>query len=70
VLPRDNTVAGALTASESILYTFDILQQLNERERDFLIHARLGHAPKRTILQMKHNGSKGLELYSGKYDEL
>ena len=70
VLPRNNMVAGALTASESILYTFDILQQLNERERDFLIHARLGHAPKRTILQMKHNGSKGLELYSGKYDEL
>jgi hypothetical protein len=70
VLPRDNKAAATLTASENILYTFDILQQLNERERDFLIHARLGHAPKRTILQMKHNGSKGLELYSGKYDEL
>jgi hypothetical protein len=70
IVPRDSNGAVILTAPERILYTFDILQQLNERDRDFLIHARLGHAPKRTILKIKHNGSKGLELYSGKYDEL
>jgi transposase InsO family protein len=46
------------------------LKQLNERERDFLIHARLGHAPKRVILSIKKNGAKGLELYTGKYGEL
>jgi transposase InsO family protein len=65
-MPNDN----ALAFPETILYAFVILKQLNERERDFLIHARLGHIPKRTILKMKKNGTKGLELYSGKFDEL
>jgi hypothetical protein len=67
---RTNVDDSAMTPSEKILYTFDILKQLNERERDFLIHARLGHVPKRTILKMKQNGTKGLELYTGKYGEL
>jgi transposase InsO family protein len=70
VLPRDNTAARALAAADPIFFTFDILPQLNERERDFLILARLDHAPRRTILQMKHSGTKDLELYTGKYDEL
>jgi transposase InsO family protein len=68
--PKSNVDDSAATPSETILYTFDILKQLNERERDFLIHARLGHVPKRTILKMKQNGTKGLELYTGKYGEL
>ena len=68
--PRLSKDDHALASSETLLYAFDILKQLNERERDFLIHARLGHAPKRVILNMKKNGTKGLELYTGKYGEL
>lgn len=34
------------------LFTFDILKSLNQREQDFLIHARLGHIPRKTILQL------------------
>jgi transposase InsO family protein len=68
--PRTNVDDTDSMPSETILYAFDILPQLNERERDFLIHARLGHVPKRTILRMKHNGTKGIELYTGKYGEL
>jgi transposase InsO family protein len=68
--PRITQDGSALAPSETLLYAFDILKQLNERERDFLIHARLGHAPKRVILSMKKNGTKGLELYTGKYGEL
>jgi hypothetical protein len=51
--PRVNVDDTATTSAEKILYAFDILNQLNEHERDFLIHARLVHAPKRTILKMK-----------------
>ncbi len=68
--PRATADTDPLATNETILYAFDILKQLNERERDFLIHARLGHVPKRTILQMKKNGTKDLELYSGKFGEL
>jgi transposase InsO family protein len=68
--PRTNVDASSTMTPEALLYTFDILKQLNERERDFLIHARLGHVPNRTILKMKQNGTKGLELYTGKYGEL
>ena len=68
--PRLTQRKQPMDTSEPILFAFDVLKQLNERERDFLIHARLGHIPKRTILKMKKNGTKGLELYSGKYDEL
>ncbi len=68
--PRAAADLDPLATKETILYAFDILKQLNERERDFLIHARLGHVPKRTILQIKKNGTKGLELYSGKFSEL
>jgi transposase InsO family protein len=52
------------------LFTFDILKSLNERERNFLIHARLGHLPRQKILQMIKNGTTGITDYSGKFKEL
>jgi len=57
-------------ATEHALFTFDIIKSLNERERDFLIHARLGHIPRKTILQMIKNGTSGIQQYSGKFKEL
>ncbi len=36
--------------TEYSLFTFDIIKTLSERERDFLIHARLGHLPRTKIL--------------------
>ena len=55
---------------EYALFTFDVLKSLNERERDFLIHARLGHLPRKSILQMIKNGTTGIKDYSGKFKEL
>ena len=52
------------------LFTFDILKSLNQREQDFLIHARLGHIPRKKILQLIKNGTTGIETYSGKFKEL
>jgi transposase InsO family protein len=52
------------------LFTFDIIKSLNPRERDFLIHARLGHLPRPKILQMIKNGTTGISDYSGKFKEL
>jgi transposase InsO family protein len=43
---------------------------LSDRERDFLIHARLGHVPRKKILQMIKNGTTGIGTYSGKFKEL
>jgi transposase InsO family protein len=56
--------------NEYALFTFDVLKSLNERERDFLIHARLGHLPRKSILQMIKNGTTGIKDYSGKFKEL
>jgi hypothetical protein len=42
------------------LFTFDIIKSLNTRERDFLIHARLGHLPRPKILQMIKNATTGI----------
>ncbi len=56
--------------TEYSLFTFDIIKSLNERERDFLIHARLGHLPRKKILQMIKNGTTGISDYSGKFKEL
>jgi hypothetical protein len=56
--------------TEYSLFTFDIIKSLNERERDFLIHARLGHLPRKKILQMIKNGTTGIGDYSGKFHEL
>jgi hypothetical protein len=52
------------------LFTFDIIKSLNECERHFLIHARLGHLPRQKILQMIKNGTTGISDYSGKFKEL
>jgi hypothetical protein len=56
--------------TEYALFTFDIIKSLNERERDFSIHARLGHLPRKRILQMIKNGTTGIGNYSGKFQEL
>jgi len=56
--------------TELMLFTFDIIKSLSERERDFLIHARLGHLPRKKILQMIKNGTTGIGEYSGKFKEL
>jgi hypothetical protein len=56
--------------SDYSLFTFDIIKSLNERERNFLIHARLGHLPRNKILQMIKNGTTGISDYSGKFKEL
>ena len=56
--------------TEHALFAFDIIKSLNERERDFLIHARLGHLPRPKILQMIKNGTTGISDYSGKFKEL
>jgi hypothetical protein len=56
--------------SEYSLFTFDIIKSLSERERDFLIHARLGHIPRPKILQMIKNGTTGIGEYSGKFKGL
>jgi transposase InsO family protein len=56
--------------TEFSLFTFDILRSLNQREQDFLIHARLGHIPREKILQLIKNGTTGIESYSGKFKEL
>jgi hypothetical protein len=61
---RDNNT------TEYSLFTFDIIKSLNERERDSLIHARLGHLPRKKILQMIKNGTTGIGDYSGKFKEL
>jgi len=52
------------------LFAFDIIKSLNPRERDFLIHARLGHLPRKKILQMIKNKTTGISDYSGKFKEL
>jgi hypothetical protein len=56
--------------TEHSLFAFDIIKSLNERERHFLIHARLGHLPRPKILQMIKNGTTGISDYSGKFKEL
>ena len=56
--------------TEYSLFTFDVLKSLNEREQHFLIHARLGHLPRKSIMQMIKNGTTGIAQYSGKFKEL
>jgi transposase InsO family protein len=56
--------------TEFSLFTFDIIKSLSERERDFLLHARLGHLPRKQILQMIKNDTTGISDYSGKFREL
>ena len=56
--------------TDHALFAFDIIKSLNPREKDFLIHARLGHLPRKTILQMIKNKTTGINDYSGKFKEL
>jgi hypothetical protein len=51
------------------LFTFDVVHSLNQRDRDFLIHARLAHLPSNKIVQLIKNGSSGLP-FSGKLLDL
>jgi transposase InsO family protein len=48
---------------------FDVINSLGDKQRDFLIHARLAHLPRKAILQLIKNGAKGLP-YKGKFKEL
>jgi hypothetical protein len=55
--------------SQLSLFTYDIVQSLLQKERDFLIHARLAHLPGKQILQLIKSGNTGLPS-SGKFVEL
>jgi hypothetical protein len=48
---------------------FDIINSLGEKQRDFLIHARLAHLPRKAILKLIQNGARGLP-YKGRFKEL
>ncbi len=54
---------------ELSLFMFDIISSLSQKQKDYLIHARLAHLPRKAILQMVKNGVKGLP-YVGKFKEL
>ena len=56
-------------SDEISLFMFDIINSLGEKQKDFLIHARLAHLPRKAILQMIKDGAKGLP-YNGKFKEL
>jgi transposase InsO family protein len=51
------------------LFMYDIINSLGQKQKDFLIHARLAHLPRKAILQLLKNGAKGLP-YDGKFKEL
>jgi hypothetical protein len=66
---QTNLVQRDLNSSQLSLFTFDIVHKLPQKERDFLIHARLAHLPSKQILQLIKSGNKGLP-FSGKFVEL
>jgi transposase InsO family protein len=55
--------------TELSLFTYDVVHSLNQRDRDFLIHARLAHLPSNKIVQLIKNGNNGLP-FSGKLMDL
>ncbi len=55
--------------TELSLFTFDVVHSLNQRDQDFLIHARLAHLPSNKIVQLIKNGNRGLP-FSGKLLDL
>jgi hypothetical protein len=59
----------ANNTDELYLFMFDIIKSLNPKQRDYLIHARLAHLPRKAILQMVKNGATG-HPYEGKFKEL
>ncbi len=42
------------------LFKFDIIKSLSEKQRDYLINARLAHLPRKAILQLIKDGATGL----------
>jgi transposase InsO family protein len=56
-------------STDASLFTFDVVHSLNQRDRDFLIHARLAHLPSNKIVQLIKNGNGGLP-FSGKLLDL
>jgi transposase InsO family protein len=62
-------VNRAKNSNEMSLFMFDIINSLGEKQKDFLIHARLAHLPRKAILQLVKNGAKGIP-YKGKFKEL
>ncbi len=46
-----------------------MVKSLNDKERDFLIHARLAHLPSKQILKLIKQGNTGLP-FTGKFSEL
>ena len=52
-----------------LLYAFDILKQLSQREQEFLWHCRLAHTSRKAILQLIENGTTGIK-FSGAFLEL
>ncbi len=44
-------------SDEISLFMFDVINSLSEKQRDFLIHARLAHLPRKAILQLIKNGA-------------
>jgi hypothetical protein len=55
--------------TQMALFTFDVVNSLNDKERDFLIHARLAHLPSKQILKLIKQSNTGLP-YSGKFAEM
>jgi len=55
--------------SQLCLFSYDVVNSLNDKERDFLIHARLAHLPSKQILKLIQQGNTGLP-FSGKFTEL
>jgi hypothetical protein len=64
-----NPTTREKNVSELSLFMFDIINSLGEQQKDLLIHARLAHLPRKAILQLIKNGSKGLP-YDGKLKQL
>ena len=56
-------------SDEISLFMFDTINSLGEKQRDFLIYARLAHLPRKAILKLIQSGAKGLP-YKGRFKEL
>jgi len=48
-------VNRAKNSDEMSLFMFDIINSLGEKQKDFLIHARLAHLRRKAILQLVKN---------------
>jgi transposase InsO family protein len=66
---RFDPITRTNNSDEISLFMHDIINSLGQKQKDFLIHARLAHLPRKAILQLLKNGAKGLP-YKGKFKEL